>query len=44
MFIKANHGHVFGGYNPQGWKSDFSYTDTKDAYLFSVTDGKGRKP
>ena len=44
MFVKANHGYIFGGYNPLSWMSDYSYTDTRDAYLFSVTDGKGRKP
>ena len=44
MFVKANHGYIFGGYNPQSWLSDFSYTDSTEAYLFSVTDGKSRKP
>jgi hypothetical protein len=44
MFIKANHGYIFGGYNPMSWICDFSYTDTEDAYLFSVSDGKDRKP
>jgi len=23
MFVKANYGHVFGGYNPESWISDF---------------------
>lgn len=44
MFVKANFGHIFGGYNPHSWLSDFSYTQTNEAYLFSVTDGKNRKP
>lgn len=44
MFVKANHGYIFGGYNPESWVSDFSYTKTADSYLFSVTDGMGRKP
>jgi hypothetical protein len=44
MFVKANHGFIFGGYNPQSWLSDFAYTDTKAAYLFSLTDGKNRRP
>ena len=26
------------------WQNDFSYSETMDAYLFSVTDGQGRKP
>jgi len=44
MFVKANQGYIFGGYNPESWVSEFTYTDTKEAYLFSVTDGKGRQP
>ena len=44
MFVKANEGHIFGGYNPHSWVSDFSYTETAEAFLFSVTNGKGRKP
>lgn len=44
MFVKTNTGHIFGGYNPQSWVSDFSYTDTNQAYLFSISDGKGRRP
>ena len=39
MFVKANHGHIFGGFNPVSWTSDFSYTEAEDAYLFSVTNG-----
>ena len=26
------------------WVNDFCYNETNEAYLFSVTDGKGRKP
>lgn len=44
MLIKANQGHIFGGYNPVSWSNDFSYSETNEAYLFSVTDGQGRKP
>ena len=44
MLVKANQGHIFGGYNPVSWQSDFSYSETSDSYLFSVTDGQGRKP
>ncbi len=44
MIVKANHGYIFGGYNPKSWISDFSYSESNEAYLFSVTDGKGRKP
>ena len=42
--MKTADGHVFGGYNPVSWVSDFAYTETSAAYLFSVTDGKGREP
>ena len=44
VLIKANQGHIFGGYNPTSWMSDFVYSECEDAFLFSVTDGKGRKP
>jgi hypothetical protein len=44
MLVKGNHGYIFGGYNPYSWVSDFAYSDCKDAYLFSVSDGKNRKP
>jgi hypothetical protein len=44
MFIKTNNGCIFGGYNPVSWLSDFCYSATDYAYLFSVTDGKGRQP
>lgn len=43
IFVKASGGYVFGGYNPVGWESDFKYSPTQDAYLFSVTDGRGRQ-
>ena len=44
VFVKANQGHIFGGFNPTSWVSEFMYSEAEDAYLFSVTDGKGRKP
>ena len=44
LLVKANKGHIFGGYNPENWVSDFSYTETDQSYLFSITDGKGRAP
>ena len=44
MFVKANSYYIFGGYNPIGWKSEFCYSETPDAYLFSVTDHTDRKP
>lgn len=44
MFVKANGGYIFGGFNPCGWVSDFTYSESSHAYLFSVTDGQGREP
>lgn len=44
MIVKANEGYVFGGFNPTSWVSEFQYSECDDAYLFSITDGKGRKP
>ena len=44
MIVKTNNGHIFGGYNPLSWVSDFSYSPTDQAYLFSLTDGKSRPP
>ncbi len=42
--MKTDDGYIFGGYNPVSWVSDFKYSETDEAYLFSVTDGKGKKP
>jgi len=44
LLVKANYGHIFGGYNATSWMSDFSYSNAPDCYLFSITDGKGRGP
>ena len=44
MIVKANEGHIFGGFNPTSWVSEFMYSECDDSYLFSVTDGKGRLP
>ena len=44
MIVKTNTGHIFGGYNPTSWVSQFTYTGAKDAFVFSLTDGKGRPP
>ena len=44
MLIKLGDGHIFGGYNPTSWINEFIYVETTDAFLFSVSDGKGRKP
>jgi len=44
MIVKTTDGHIFGGFNPVSWVSDFTYSASEKAYLFSVTDGKGRQP
>ena len=45
MFIIANDGYIFGGYNPTSWLSQYCYADCDDAFLFSIKDARGqRKP
>jgi hypothetical protein len=44
VLVKANEGHILGGFNPTSWVSEFMYSECDDAYLFSITDGQGRKP
>ena len=44
LLVKLKDGHIFGGYNPLHWESRFGYQKTSDSFLFSVTDGKGRRP
>jgi TLD len=36
MFIEANNGYVFGAFNPTSWLNEFSYSETEDAFLFSL--------
>jgi len=42
--IWANGGYVFGGYTPRPWTSSGCYEELKGSFLFSLTDGKDRKP
>ena len=44
MIITTDTGHIFGGYNPIGWISEYMYNECNDAFLFSITDGSYRKP
>ena len=44
IIIKTDDGHVFGGYNPVSWISEYMYNEREDAFLFSITDGQYRKP
>ena len=36
MFVKANNGYIFGGYNPVSYINDFAYSETSSSYLFQV--------
>jgi len=42
--IWANEGYVFGGYTNVPWASTGNYKESKESFLFSLTDGKNRKP
>lgn len=42
--IKTIDNYIFGGYNPISWISENMYNETDDAFLFSLSDGKFRKP
>ncbi|CAI2383290.1 unnamed protein product [Moneuplotes crassus] len=43
VLVKLLDGHIFGGYNPTSWISEYVYSKCEDAFLFSLTNGKGRK-
>jgi len=42
--IWANSGYIFGGYAHLSWKSNGTWEESKESFLFSLTDGKNRKP
>lgn len=44
MIIKTDTGHIFGGFNPFDWKNEFRYEETTSSFIFSLSDGKIRKP
>ena len=44
LLVKVDTGHVFGGFCPVDFISEYMYCDTTEAFLFSLTDGKFRKP
>lgn len=43
MIVKEKNGHIFGGFNPFSWISENAYFKATEAFLFSFTDGRGRK-
>ena len=46
LLIKANDGHIFGGYSPISWTDelDNNWKTHAKAFLFTITDNKGREP
>ena len=46
LLIKANNGHIFGGYAPTSWTDelDNNWKPCKTSFLFSLTDNHGREP
>ena len=44
ILVKTDTGHVFGGFNPLSWISEYMYNESENSFLFSLTDGKYRKP
>lgn len=44
IFIKTATGHIFGGFNSLNFKSISKYELSYDNFLFSITDGRLRRP
>ena len=44
ILIKLDSGHIFGAFNSLDYKSKFEYEESDNNFIFSVTDGKIRKP
>lgn len=42
--VKANGGYIFGGYNPYSYITENAYLNSPNAFLFSLTDGRNRRP
>jgi len=46
--VRTKDGHVFGGYAHLSWwtptKNFYEYRQSNESFIFSLTDGKGRKP
>ena len=43
MFIHANKGYVFGAFNPTSWVNEFTYSETDEAFLFSLCEPLRRR-
>ena len=47
LLIQANKGQIFGGFSPIQWTEGLqqnNWISTADAFLFTLTDNKGREP
>jgi len=44
VLVRLASGHIFGGYTTIPWKTSGGLCPDPDSFLFSLTDGKGRKP
>ena len=46
LLIKANDGHIFGGYSPIPWTDelDSNWKASDKSFLFTITDNHGREP
>jgi len=45
--VRTKDGHVFGGYAHISWlslNSGYEWKESMESFIFSITDGKGRKP
>ena len=36
--------HIFGAYSGESWSSIGGWRKSRESYIFSITDGKGRDP
>ena len=46
MLIKANNGHIFGGFSPISWTDEIesNWKVNSEAFVFTITDNHGREP
>lgn len=44
VICKATNGYIFGGVAFLDWDTNGNYKQDNNAFIFSLTDGKGRKP
>ena len=43
LLVSANGGHVFGGFNPTSWLNQYAYSESEDAFLFSLVEPTGKR-